>query len=243
MASQPPPFKLSRCRPYDWNQKQRTREWKFLSSIRLIDIPITDDQQKKKDDGDSPNNPVILNRESTDVPAKSIWERRSRNDNRLGKVSQGSDVVRGRLWNKVRLMVQRLVMQRQPSWCCWGMRNQIMPHLKQAERNRMRRLWYWANWNEGIRMLLLLRIRQLWRRFPPWCLYLSPIPVARQSSSFVDTTGVRAGLMSRWWATLDFWPGKHNNLISNKYTKQVDLHGSVLRLPTFSKHCCYICRT
>jgi hypothetical protein len=83
-----------------------------------------------------------------------------------------------------------------------------------AERNRMKRWWCWVNWNEGIRMLLLLRIWQLGWWFPP-CLL--PKPLARQSSSFVDTSGVRAGLMSRWWATLDFWPGKHNNHISNKY--------------------------
>jgi hypothetical protein len=120
---------------------------------------------------------------------------------------------------------------------CRGMRNRTMPHLKRAERNQMRRLWCWVNWNGGIRMLLLLWIRRLGRLLPLWCPCLSPKPLARQSSSFVDTSGVWAGLMSRWWATLDFWPGKHNNLISNKYTEQVDLHGSGLRLPIFSNHC------
>jgi hypothetical protein len=71
-----------------------------------------------------------------------------------------------------------------------GMRNQTTPHLKRAERNRMRRLWCWVNWNGGIRMLLLLRIRRLGRLLPRWCPCLSSKPLARQSSSFVDTSGV-----------------------------------------------------
>jgi hypothetical protein len=50
---------------------------KFLSSIRLIDIPTTDDRWNKKDDGDSPNDPVISNGERMDVPPTIIIDTNS----------------------------------------------------------------------------------------------------------------------------------------------------------------------
>jgi hypothetical protein len=122
-----------------------------------IDIRTTDERKRwGKDDGDSPNDRVISNRESTDVPptiidtnrdtnggiAKNFVERRSRNDNCRGKVRRGSDAGRGRMGNRARFVVQRrLVRRRQRPWCCLGMRNRIMPHLKRAERNRMKRMW------------------------------------------------------------------------------------------------------
>jgi hypothetical protein len=59
---------------------------KFLSSIRLIDIPTTDDRWKKKDDGDSPNDPVISNGESMDVPPTIIIDTNSDTNGGIAKI-------------------------------------------------------------------------------------------------------------------------------------------------------------
>jgi hypothetical protein len=133
------------------SETSNERGGKFLSSIGLIDIPTTDDRWKKKDDGDSPNDPVFIsNGESTDVPLTIIIDTNSDTNGGIAKIilyeNGGAEttIVGGRFAEGA-TWFWGVRGTRRGSWygglSCRGMRNRTMPHLKRAERNQMRRLW------------------------------------------------------------------------------------------------------